>query len=193
MKKLCIFLLTLLFLSGCTTVSPQNNLDVTTSVPSPSSTFAESKTSVAYQSSFVYQETWDTYSDTMATIVTSADQLNSLKELNYREPNLNDLDTQDAYDYLDKYDESPFSDGRMVLIAIHVTYHCQPTSYRVESVTADEKTIEIELTRMIPYLFSDAEGGWVVFLELYDLDYQGQAVNVSIVNEQLAEGVPLPE
>lgn len=93
MKKLCIFLLTLLFLSGCTTVSPQNNLDVTTSVPSPSSTFAESKTSVAYQSSFVYQETWDTYSDTMATIVTSADQLNSLKELNYREPNLNDLDT----------------------------------------------------------------------------------------------------
>lgn len=81
----------------------------------------------------------------------------------------------------------------MVLIAIHVTYHCQPTSYRVESVTADEKTIEIELTRMIPYLFSDAEGGWVVFLELYDLDYQGQAVNVSIVDEQLAEGVPLPE
>lgn len=193
MKKLCIFLLTLLFLSGCTTVSPQNNLDVTTSVPSPSSTFAESKTSVAYQSSFVYQETWDTYSDTMATIVTSADQLNSLKELNYREPNLNDLDTQDAYDYLDKYDESSFSDGRMVLIAIYVTYHCQPTSYRVESVTADEKTIEIELTRMIPYLFSDAEGGWVVFLELYDLDYQGQAVNVSIVDEQLAEGVPLPE
>lgn len=178
MKKFIIFFIVFVLLTGCVSVKTEIPSASPSPEPKPTARVLDFKYEVIDFESLT-EEVWEGKYDTRCIVVTSRETLDTLKELvidNCYEYKY----VKRGVEFIDTYTESMFEEYGLVILALYQTYGALAPDYIIESVTADDETVEVELIRKTAGKdMCDAVGEWVIFVELYDFEYTGQELVIN--------------
>lgn len=151
MEKLFVFLIIMALLVGCVPVKAEvpSETPLPTAVLTPELTkrLIESRCSrIDYCFSGIFCESFHAKD----IVITSTETLDKIEETiikGCRGDKIELMEYEDKIDFLNHYADSMFKEDGLVLIASYQSWHSRSPEYTVESVVADDKTIEIELCR----------------------------------------------